>query len=345
MENRYRGIRSPHKLKGGVSGCIRECSEAQGKDFGLIATEKGYNVYIGGNGGAKPRHADLLVTNVTEQVAVTYIDRFLMYYIQTADKLQRTARWLEKLPGGIDYLRKVIIDDHLGICEELDKQMSFLVGTYEDEWAKVVNTPALRDRFKANVNGDNKKGKLIEMIEERGQMRPANWPKEVEPLKSLKDEVENKSAVLTWNLAGSTDLFPKDEGRVVNIGDVQIAVFQTLQGKFYATQNMCPVKRDLVLSSGILGQVKQENRVVSYVSCPIHKKNFDIQSGACVSEGSEHLSITTFDVKVEDNQVYLLLPPIAILDEVLGSEKTIIKRSMSPKKIGTPIAAGGSMDW
>src|SRR6185437_11122024 len=91
---RSRGLRSPHKIKMAVSGCVRECAEAQGKDVGVIATEKGWNLYVGGNGGARPRHADLLVADVDKESLVRYVDRFLMYYIRTADRLQRTATWL-----------------------------------------------------------------------------------------------------------------------------------------------------------------------------------------------------------------------------------------------------------
>jgi len=76
VENRYKGIRAPHKIKSAVSGCVRECAEAQGKDFGLVATERGYNLYVGGNGGAKPRHADLLAADLDEETAIRYIDRF-----------------------------------------------------------------------------------------------------------------------------------------------------------------------------------------------------------------------------------------------------------------------------
>src|SRR5262245_10599824 len=144
VEKRYRGIRAPHKIKAAVSGCVRECAEAQGKDFGLIATEKGYNLYVCGNGGAKPRHADLLAADLDENTAIQYIDRFLMYYIQTADRLTRTSVWLENLEGGIERLKEIIIDDKLGICDELERMMKHLVETYECEWAKVVNDPARR---------------------------------------------------------------------------------------------------------------------------------------------------------------------------------------------------------
>jgi nitrite reductase (NADH) large subunit len=140
VENRYKGIRSPHKIKGGVSGCARECAEAQGKDFGVIATEHGYNLYVGGNGGTNPVHAQLLAADIDEDTVLKYLDRYLVYYILTADRLERTAPWQKKLPSGkngggpIEHLKEVIIEDSLGICEELDKRMQHLVDTYHDEW-------------------------------------------------------------------------------------------------------------------------------------------------------------------------------------------------------------------
>jgi nitrite reductase (NADH) large subunit len=140
VENRYKGIRSPHKMKSGVSGCVRECAEAQGKDFGMIATENGYNLYLGGNGGANPVHAELFATDIDEDTVIMYLDRYLMYYILTADRLERTAVWQRKLPSGkngggpIEHLKEVIIEDSLGIVEELDRRMQHLVDTYHDEW-------------------------------------------------------------------------------------------------------------------------------------------------------------------------------------------------------------------
>ena len=140
VENRYKGVRSPHKMKSAVSGCTRECAEAQGKDFGMIATEHGYNLYVGGNGGTNPVHAELLATDIDEDTVLKYLDRYIMYYILTADRLERTAVWQQKLPSGkngggpIEHLKEVIIEDSLGICDELDTRMQHLVDTYHDEW-------------------------------------------------------------------------------------------------------------------------------------------------------------------------------------------------------------------
>jgi nitrite reductase (NADH) large subunit len=185
VENRYKGLRAPHKLKAAVSGCVRECAEAQGKDFGLIATEKGWNLYVCGNSGAKPRHADLLAADLDEDTALKYIDRFLMYYVQTADRLTRTSVWLEKMDGGIEYLKDVIINDRLGICEELEKQMQYLVDTYTCEWQEVVNDPEKRRLFKQFVNTDETEP-TVEFVQQREQHRPADWTTHFIPVSELK---------------------------------------------------------------------------------------------------------------------------------------------------------------
>lgn len=174
IENRYKGIRSPHKLKSAVSGCTRECAEAQSKDFGIIATEKGWNLYVCGNGGIKPQHAILLASDLDDETCIKYIDRFLMFYIKTAEPLQRTATWFNKLEGGIEYLRDVIINDSLGICAELEKELQYLVDTYHDEWRVAVETPEIRERFTHFVNADEP-DPTLEFVEMRGQKRPADW--------------------------------------------------------------------------------------------------------------------------------------------------------------------------
>ncbi|MBC3784714.1 nitrite reductase large subunit NirB [Spirosoma utsteinense] len=175
VEERYKGIRSPHKIKSGVSGCIRECAEAQSKDFGIIATEKGWNLYIGGNGGSKPQHAQLLASDVDKETCIRYIDRFLMFYIKTADPLTRTATWLNKLEGGMTYLRAVIIDDVLGITSDLEREMQLLVDTFKCEWKEVVDSPALRARFSHFVNMPEQKDPTVQFDALRDQKRAKEW--------------------------------------------------------------------------------------------------------------------------------------------------------------------------
>ncbi|RVT73952.1 nitrite reductase large subunit [Flavobacterium sufflavum] len=174
LENRYKGLRSPHKIKGGVSGCIRECAEARGKDFGIIAVDGGWNLYICGNGGANPKHAVLFAEQVDKETCFKYLDRFLMYYIRTAGPLIRTSTWLEKLEGGLDYLKQVVIEDSLGIAETLDKEMQGLVDSYACEWTEVIESPELQKRFRHFSNSDDR-DENIEFVPMRDQIMPRPW--------------------------------------------------------------------------------------------------------------------------------------------------------------------------
>jgi len=173
MELRYRGLRAPHKFKMGVSGCARECAEARGKDVGVIATADGWNLYVGGNGGANPAHAQLLAKDLDDATLLKYIDRYLMYYIRTADRLQRTARWMEDLDGGIDHVRAVVVEDSLGLGGDLETAMARHVDAYEDEWAATLADPERLRRFRSFVNAPDQKDTSLEYVEERGQRRPS----------------------------------------------------------------------------------------------------------------------------------------------------------------------------
>ncbi|MCA6096184.1 nitrite reductase large subunit NirB [Streptomyces sp. SCA3-4] len=173
LELRYRGLRSPHKIKAAVSGCARECAEAQSKDFGVIATSAGWNLYVGGNGGMTPRHADLLLTDADHATLIRTIDRFLMFYIRTADRLERTAPWVERLEGGLGHLRDVIVDDSLGICAELDALMARHTSTYQDEWRATLEDPERLRRFVSFANAPGTPDPTVRFLPERGQIRPA----------------------------------------------------------------------------------------------------------------------------------------------------------------------------
>lgn len=183
LENRYKGLRAPHKIKFAVSGCTRECAEAQGKDIGVIATEEGWNLYVCGNGGMKPRHADLFATNLDKETLIKYIDRVLIFYVRTADRLQRTSVWMENMEGGLDYLKAVVIDDKLGINESLEMQMQYVIDTYQCEWKTTIESEEKLKRFRHFVNSDQQDKNVI-FVEERGQIRPAKEA-EKEDLKVL----------------------------------------------------------------------------------------------------------------------------------------------------------------
>ncbi|HET6167673.1 MAG TPA: nitrite reductase large subunit NirB, partial [Marmoricola sp.] len=173
LELRYRGLRSPHKLKLGVSGSARECAEARGKDVGVIATDKGWNLYVGGNGGFTPRHAQLFAEDLDTETLVRTIDRFLMYYVRTADRLQRTAPWVEEHEGGIDAIRAVVLEDSLGICADLDAAMAAHVENYRDEWAATLADPEKLSQFVSFLNDPESGDPDLTYVEERGQRRPA----------------------------------------------------------------------------------------------------------------------------------------------------------------------------
>ena len=322
VENRYKGIRAPHKVKMAVSGCVRECAEAQCKDVGLVATENGYNLYVCGNGGAKPRHADLLVADIDEETAIKYIDRFFMYYISTADKLTRTSVWCEKLEGGIDHIREVVVEDKLGIAGELESMMQHLVDTYQCEWKRVVDDPQQRKRFRQFVNTDETEP-VIEFVSERGQQRPADWVPDFVSLdqvgtpdgKSMAEHDAQLAEDRRWVQVGSVDDFPQDGGATIKYGKVQIAVFNfSSRGEWYACQQMCPHKKAFVLSRGIIG----DTGGVPKVACPLHKKTFSLESGESMT--GEEYRVDVFPVKVEGESVYLKLPPTEVLDATHATE-------------------------
>ena len=304
VENRYKGIRAPHKLKSAVSGCVRECAEAQSKDFGLIATERGWNVYVCGNGGASPRHADRLATDVDADTAIRLIDRFIMFYIRTADRLTRTSVWLEKMEGGFGHLRDVVVDDSLGIAGDLEREMQKLVDTYSCEWADVVHDPAKRAAFRHFANdtiGDDTVG----FVPERGQRRPDASPKRADPIANVR---RLPLVHRQWVRVASVGDVPRDGGIAVRHGTAQVALFHLAsRGEWYATQNMCPHKHEMVLARGIVG----DQAGAPKVACPMHKKTFDLKSGACLS--GESLEIATFPVRVDGDDVFVELPSAAEL--------------------------------
>lgn len=332
VENRYKGVRSPHKMKSGVSGCVRECAEAQAKDFGMIATENGYNLYVGGNGGANPIHAELLAADIDEDTVLKYLDRYIMYYILTADRLERTAPWQQKLPSGkngggpIEHLKEVIIEDSLGICDELDRRMQYLVDTYHDEWAEVVSDPVKRAQFQqfANTDQNIKKEDMLEFVDMRGQKRPADWAKDGEAQTNWKvpDDDIFANSEKNWITVGKVSDFSPNVGTPILYSDTQLAIFNNAQrGEWYCTQNMCPHKQAFVLSQGIIGDASG----VAKVACPLHKKNFALADGEEIGEGD--LKLITFPVKIEGDEVKVELPAEPEVDAILGTNGLRVTKS------------------
>ncbi|MBD8161844.1 nitrite reductase small subunit NirD [Erwinia persicina] len=224
LENRYKGLRSPHKIKMAVSGCTRECSEAQSKDIGVIATDKGWNLYVCGNGGMKPRHADLFASDLDDETLLCYVDRLLMFYIRTADRLQRTSVWMDNLEGGLTYLRQVVIDDVLGVAAELEADMQRVVDSYQCEWQTTLASPDRVALFRRSVN-------------------------EVQPT-SL------------WNAVCQIEDIPPQAGIGARLGSQPIALFR-LDDQVYALDDLEPGTGANVLSRGLLGDSGGDALVIS----------------------------------------------------------------------------------
>jgi nitrite reductase (NADH) large subunit len=310
VEERYKGIRAPHKLKSAVSGCTRECAEAQSKDFGLIATEKGWNLYVCGNGGIKPRHADLFASDLTEEQAIKYVDRFLMFYIRTADRLTRTSTWLDKMDGGIQQLREVIIDDKLGICDELELEMQYLVDTYKCEWTETIKDPARRAKFRHFANGSDTDD-TIELVDERGQKRPADWQK-TPAAPAVRDRRHLPLIHTQWVKVANVNEVPAEGGIAIKYGPAQIALYNfASRGEWYACQNQCPHMQDMVLARGLIGDEKGQPKV----ACPQHKKTFSLKTGECLS--GDQLKVRTFPVKIDGDGVFLELPSEAEIEKLM----------------------------
>jgi nitrite reductase (NAD(P)H) len=291
--------------------------------FGLIATEKGFNVFVGGNGGAKPRHSELLAKDVPPDDVVPILDRYLMFYIMTADRLQRTARWIENLPNGIRYLREVILEDKLGICSVLEKQMQELVGTFFCEWTEAINNPERRKLFQQFGN-TSETVENMDNVKERGQERPTYWVKD----SAAEDFRGTKWSELAWQPIIKAEQFTDaPTGSSINVkrGDTQLAVFK-IRGRWYATQQMCPHKRAFVLSDGLIGDDPDKDKL--WVSCPHHKRNFELKgptAGTCTNDDT--LNIATFPVEArDDGWVYLKLPPVDELDGALGTQRWKVRR-------------------
>lgn len=316
VEERYRGLRAPHKLKSAVSGCIRECAEAQNKDFGIIATEKGWNLYVCGNGGSNPRHGDLFATDVPSDEVIRILDRFLMFYVQTAKPLQRTARWLEELDGGIEHLKRVLLEDSLEICDQLEADVQSLVGGYQCEWKAVVEDPQLRAQFRHFVDGDEVPGETLGFSREREQRRPTAWP--------AADSIQRNGRVgspddWTWRRVGTVEQFPTDGGLAVRYGGTQIAVYSfTRRGEWYATQAVCPHRKDPVLARGLLGDRSGEPKV----ACPLHKKTFSLVTGDGLSDPA--YGVRTFPVEIREDAVWVKLPPAGELEAELYPCKAMV---------------------
>lgn len=287
LEHRYKGLRAPHKIKMAVSGCTRECAEAQGKDIGVIATEKGWNLYVCGNGGMKPRHADLFASDIDDATLIRTVDRLLMFYIRTADRLQRTSTWLDNLEGGIDYLREVILEDSLGIGEELEQEMARVVDSYQCEWQTTLNDPQRLSLFRSYVNSE-----LPDDAVQRQPLRGQPQPVAVPVLH------EGAPSARPWQAICDLEAIPAEAGIGARLGERQIALFRFGE-QIYALDNLEPGSDANVLSRGILGDAGGEPIVIS----PLYKQRIRLRDGRACDGGEQ--AVRAWPVKVENGKVWV----------------------------------------
>lgn len=286
LELRYRGLRSPHKVKAGVSGCARECAEARGKDIGVIATEKGWNLYLGGNGGFTPRHGEVFATDLDHETLIRYVDRFLMYYIRSADRLQRTSTWIESLDGGISHLKEVVIEDVLKLGQELEDAMETHVHHYEDEWKATLADPTKLAYFTSFINNPGLSDPDISFIPERSQHRPAGRRPSLDtPNQEVRPAFSTRRR--TWKkICTLSELLP-DRPVAAWVGDAQVAVVRLTDGSVHAIDNRDPSSGANVLARGLVGTRAGKPVIIS----PMYKQSFDLGTGACLDDPSHVLKI------------------------------------------------------
>ena len=347
LENRYKGLRAPHKIKMAASGCLRECAEAQGKDVGVIATQAGYNLYVCGNGGAKPAHAKLLATDLQEDLVLKYVDRFLMFYITTAKHLQRTAPWLAELEGGIEYLKKVVIEDSLGIAADLEAMMDRNRDNFHCEWKQVAYDDDLRKKFKqfANTN-ETHDSEHIEYVDMRGQRHPNTYsPADITGPALYTKETAPDS--WEWIFAGDVADYPNNGGLAVKHGTQELAVFhlpdQSSEDQWIATQNLCPCKQARVVSRGLVGQ--QPSGVLT-IADPIYKTTYNLRTGEGIANSS--LNLSTFQTKVEGSKVFVKVPPSAEMEKAFEAKIVAAYEGEGrayKKKTGGPLPAVKDLSW
>jgi len=302
LESRYKGLRSPHKIKMAVSGCTRECAEAQSKDVGVIATEKGWNLFVCGNGGMKPRHASLLAQDMDTETLIRTVDRFLMFYIRTADRLQRTSTWMDNLEGGMDYLRQVVLEDSLQIAAELESEMDAVVATYQCEWQTTLASPDRLALFKPFVNSPEPDESVV-MVTERQQIRPATSQERLAiPVMTVNHP---RVAVQGWVELCDLDAIPANAGMAARLANRQIALFHlpSHPQKVFALSNHEPDSDANVLARGMLGDVKGEPVVIS----PLYKQRFRLQDGRCIDD--MHKVLNVWPVKIEHGRVWIQESP------------------------------------
>ncbi|RFU19604.1 FAD-dependent oxidoreductase [Geodermatophilus marinus] len=150
METRFQGIESPAKIKMAVVGCPRNCAEAYVKDVGVVAIGNGkWEVYVGGAAGASVRKGDLLGTVGSPEEVLTLVGRFVQYYREHANWLERTYDFVPRV--GLERIRQVVLEDADGIVADLDANLQRSIDAYRDPWGQDGAEPATPGQFRPSL--------------------------------------------------------------------------------------------------------------------------------------------------------------------------------------------------
>ena len=241
----------------------------------------------------KPRHADLFASDLDSDTLIRTIDRVLMFYIRTADRLQRTSTWLDNMEGGLAYLKQVVLEDSLDIAAELEREMQQVVDSYQCEWKTTLDNPQNRLLFRGFLNSD-RPDEAVVMVPERGQIRPATPQEKPHPRQAHIADGE-------WvHIAALADI-PANAGMAARLGNQQIALFH-LPGnepQVFALDNQEPGSQANVLARGLVGDANGEAMVVS----PMYKKRFRLRDGQSLEDAA--LRVRVWPVKIQHGQIWV----------------------------------------
>lgn len=141
IERKYERLDFPAKFKIAVNGCPRNCAESCTKDIGIVGNDGGWEVFIGGNGGIKPRIADSFCKIKTDEELIEVCSAVMQYYRETGNYLERTSEWVERM--GLEQIQMVILNNEDN-RKELTARIDFALTQVTDPWKKMLNDSSTR---------------------------------------------------------------------------------------------------------------------------------------------------------------------------------------------------------
>ena len=143
LEQKFERLDTPHKVKMSASGCPRNCSESGIKDIGFVGVDDGYEVYVGGNGGTDLRAGDLLGKVRNDEEALELTSAYLQYYRETAQYLERTSKWLERV--GLDHIKEVLASEETR--KSLNQRLDATLSRYSDPWQEALQNDEIKEKY------------------------------------------------------------------------------------------------------------------------------------------------------------------------------------------------------